>query len=176
MLSQNTTDGLNGVLPALLAHFHTADAPVRQNVVRAVAGLRPSIPPQALRELIPLIRDPDRTVQDVAIYGIARSAPQSPEARKALLDVLSDGDAGVKVVTLKDIAFARLQDPAIVGKLRQLLSDKDRSVVLGSIGALDYAGAAAAPARAELERIQQDSSDPELAKAAANVIAKIGRH
>jgi len=70
----------------------------------------------------------------------------------------------------------RLQDPAIIGKLRQLLSDKDRSVVLGAIVALDHAGSAAAPARAELERFQQDLSDPELAKAAASVIAKIDRH
>lgn len=176
MLSQHTADAVNGILPALLAHFHDADARVRENVIRAVAGLRPSIPPQALRELLPLIRDPDRTVQGSAIYGITRSVPRSPDARKALLDVLSEADAAVKVDTLKDIGFVRLQDPAIIGKLRQLLSDKDRSVVLGAIVALDYAGAAAAPARAELERFQRDLSDPELAKAAASVIAKIDRH
>lgn len=176
MLSQNTTDGLNGVLPVLLTHFHGPDAPVRENVIRAVVALRPSIPPQALRELLPLIRDPDRTVQDVAIYGITRSAPQSPEALKALLDVLSEGVAALKVDALKDIGLMRLQDPAIIGKLKQLLSDKDRAVVLGAIVALDYAGPAAAPARAELERIHQNSPDPEVAKAAASAIAKIDRH
>lgn len=186
MLRQDTTEPLKGILPVLFAHLHDPDAPVaiplvspdstRLNVVRVVAGLRPSIPPEALRELLPLLHDPDRTVQDVAIYGVTRSVPQSPDARKALLDVLNGGDVGLKVDALKDVGFVGLRDPAIIEKLRQLLSDKDRSVILAAIVALDYAGVAAAPARAELERIQTDPSDPELSRAAASVIAKIDRH
>ncbi len=177
MLREDTTEALKGVLPAVAAHSHDdKDTSVRENVVRALAGIRPSFPPEVLRELLPLIHDPDWTVQDAAIYGITRSVPQSPEARKAILDVLSEADVAVKVDTLKDISFMRLQDPAIIARLGQLLSDRDRSVVLAAIVALDYAGVAAAPARGELERIQRDSSDAELARAAASAIAKIDRH
>ncbi|HLI84085.1 MAG TPA: HEAT repeat domain-containing protein [Bryobacteraceae bacterium] len=177
MLRQDTTEPLKGILPALLSHFHDPDTRVRANVARAVAGLRPSIPPEALRELLPLVHDTDRTVQDVAIYGITRSVPQSPEARKALLEVLSEGDVAVKADALKDVGFVRLQDSAIIEKLRQLLSDKDRSVVLAAIVALDYAGPAAAPARPELQKMAAgDGADRELAKAAAAALASIDRH
>lgn len=177
MLRQDTTEPLESILPVLLTHFHDPDSRLRANVARAVAGLRPSIPQEALQELLPLIHDADRTVQDVAIYGITRSVPQSLDARKALLDVLSEGDVALKVDALKDVGFVRLQDPAIIGKLRQLLSDKDRSVLLAAIMALGYAGPAAAPARSELQKIAENSdSDRELAKAAASAVANIDRH
>ena len=177
ILRQDTTEPLKGILPTLISHFHDPDPRARENVARAVAGLRPSIPAEALRELLPLIHDTDRIVQGVAIYGITRSVPQSPEARNALLEVLSESDVAVKVDALKDVGFVRLQDPAIIGKLRQLLSDKDRSVVLATIVALDYAGSAAAPARPELQKIAENGgADSELAKAAASAIAKIDRH
>lgn len=159
----NMGEGAKVALPSLVEALADNNSAVRL----AVLDVFVAIGPDAILVLGEALRDKNPQVRLTAINALGRMGPDARFVLPELINVTAGTDAKAKEETLQ--ALARIGDYAIPYLIRALEREKNPARQKPLVEALERLGPSAAPALMTALK----AAKPEVAKAAAQVIAKV---
>ena len=169
---QDSAVVLSSALPALNDHVHDSFPRVRTNSLNAVCHLNPVIPTEELQFLIRLMNDPDESLANRAVLGIARTTSSRPEATDAIERALSRSDSpGRRLAAIQAVGATHVTDSRVVEMLGNLLTERDRNTVRTALISIRQLGIRAiTPNLPQLTRLAETSDDKELATLAQQIV------
>ena len=149
----------------------------REGAIRAIAGLKPQAPFEALDPLISLSRtETEHENVQAAIGAVATFCKSSKAAVLALRDAAAAYQPNLKrAITLQAIGTANCTDSELVEALAAGLKSDQENIVYAAAWAAGHFGRAAAPLKGDLQRIAGGPPDARTTAAARETLQRSQR-
>lgn len=168
------TESMKRALPFWLAQFNDRNPRVRANAISAIANLQPTVPAEAVPELLRASRDRDPAVNSAATLALVRSCNTSTDAERAVADMMSpDKPIETRRAAIQSVGYAGASSPMLITKLGEAL--RDREVVRDALRAIAALGPRATALRPLLVDLASDDRDKEVSRAATTVLERVER-